>query len=98
MAGFLLACLPVAAQTQQPIGVNCGGANYTDSNGQVWQADTGFNTGTASPNAAVTAGSSDFQHKPNSRSQFQLHGPKIDPHPSRLTVHVHARSFVLLFG
>ncbi len=31
MAGFLLACLPAAAQTQQPIGVNCGGANYTDS-------------------------------------------------------------------
>jgi len=59
MAGFLLACLPAAAQTQQPIRVNCGGAVYTDSNGQVWQADTGFNTGTASTNTAVTTGSSD---------------------------------------
>ena len=59
MAGFLLACLPAAAQTQQPIRVNCGGANYTDSNGQVWQADTGFNTGTASTNTAVTTGTSD---------------------------------------
>ncbi len=43
MAGLLLAGLPAAAQTQQPIRVNCGGANRTDSNGQVWQADTGFN-------------------------------------------------------
>lgn len=59
MAGILLACLPAAAQTQQPIRVNCGGANYTDSNGQVWQADFGFNTGTASTNTAVTTGTSD---------------------------------------
>jgi len=59
MAGILLACLPAAAQTQQPIRVNCGGANYTDSNGQVWQADTGFNTGTGSANTAVTTGTSD---------------------------------------
>jgi hypothetical protein len=59
MAGFLLVCLPAAAQTQQPIRVNCGGANYTDSNGQVWQADTGFNTGTASANATITTGTSD---------------------------------------
>jgi hypothetical protein len=58
-AGFLLACLPAAAQTQQPIRVNCGGTNYTDSDGQVWQADTGFNTGTASANTAVTIGTSD---------------------------------------
>jgi hypothetical protein len=59
MAGFLLACLPAAAQTQQPIRVNCGGANYTDSNGQAWQADTGFNTGTASTNTALTTSTSD---------------------------------------
>jgi len=59
MAGLLLAGLPAAAQTQQPIRVNCGGANRTDSNGQVWQADTGFNTGTASANGAVTTGTSD---------------------------------------
>jgi len=59
MAAFLLACLPRAAQTQLPVRVNCGGASYTDSNGQVWKADTGFNTGTGSSNTAVTTGTSD---------------------------------------
>jgi hypothetical protein len=59
LAGFLLACLPAAAQTQQPIRVNCGGPVYTDTNGQVWQADTGFNTGTGSTNTATTTGTSD---------------------------------------
>jgi hypothetical protein len=59
LAGFVLACLPAAAQTQQPIRVNCGGTSYTDTNGQVWQADSGFNTGTASSNTATTTGTSD---------------------------------------
>ena len=58
IVGFLLACLPVAAQTQQPIRINCGGASYTDSNGQVWQADTGYNTGIASTNTATTTATS----------------------------------------
>ncbi len=59
VAGFVLACLPAAAQTQQPIRVNCGGSSYTDSSGQVWQADTGYNTGTGSTNTMTTAGTSD---------------------------------------
>jgi hypothetical protein len=59
LAGLLLAALPAAAQTQQPIRVNCGGAAYTDSNSQVWQADFGYNTGTASTNTATTTGTSD---------------------------------------
>ena len=59
LAGCVLACLPAAAQTQQPIRVNCGGPSYTDSNGQFWQADTGYNTGTASTNTQVTTGTSD---------------------------------------
>ena len=59
LAGFVLACLPAAAQTQQPIRVNCGGAAYTDTNGQVWQADAGYNTGTATTNTATTTGTSD---------------------------------------
>jgi hypothetical protein len=59
VAGFLLACLPAAAQTQQPIRVNCGGSIYTDSNGQVWQADTGYNTGTGSTNTTTTTGTGD---------------------------------------
>jgi hypothetical protein len=59
IAGFLLAGMPAAAQTQQPIRINCGGASYTDTNSQVWQADSGYNTGTASTNIATTAGTSD---------------------------------------
>jgi Malectin domain len=63
LLGFIamgvLACLPAAAQTQQPIRVNCGGPSYTDTNGNVWQADTGYNGGTASTNTATTAGTSD---------------------------------------
>lgn len=55
----VLACLPAAAQTQQPIRVNCGGSTYTDTTGQVWQADNGFNTGTASSNSNNTTGTSD---------------------------------------
>lgn len=54
VAGFLLACLPPAAQTQQPVRVNCGGPSYTDTNGQVWQADTGYNTGVTSTNTVVS--------------------------------------------
>lgn len=59
VAGCVLACLPAAAQTQQPIRVNCGGTSYTDTNGQIWQADYGFNTGIASTNTATTTGTSD---------------------------------------
>ena len=59
IAGFLLVSLPAAAQTQQPIRINCGGAAYTDTNGQVWQADFGYNTGTVSTNTATTTGTSD---------------------------------------
>lgn len=39
------ACLPAIAQAQAPIRVNCGGPNYTDSKGDVWQADFGFKQG-----------------------------------------------------
>jgi len=41
----MIASLPVAAQTQQPIRVHCGGSVYTDSKGQVWQADYGYSGG-----------------------------------------------------
>src|SRR5204863_3282612 len=46
----------LAAQ-QSPIRVNVGGSSYTDSKGQVWSADFGFNTGSLSgcaPGATVT--------------------------------------------
>lgn len=43
---FLVAlCFPKGVSAQQPIRVNCGGPAYTDSNGQLWQADTGFSGG-----------------------------------------------------
>jgi hypothetical protein len=49
IVAFLVALgLPTAAQTQQPIRINCGGGSYTDSKGQVWSPDYGYNVGTAS--------------------------------------------------
>ena len=50
--------LPAAAQ-QQPIRVNCGGPVYTDSKGQVWGADTDFNSGQVSVIAATISGTAD---------------------------------------
>ena len=56
-----LVCLPVAAQTQQTIRVNAGGAVYQDSKGQSWSADYGYNAGTLSNSApkATVSGTSD---------------------------------------
>jgi hypothetical protein len=59
VAGLVLTCLPAAAQTQQPIRINCGGPAYTDTTGQLWQADKGYNTGTAFTINATTAGTTD---------------------------------------
>jgi Malectin domain len=57
---FLLAlCFPKGVLAQQPIRVNCGGAAYTDSKGQLWQADTGYNSGSVSSISAVVSGTSD---------------------------------------
>jgi hypothetical protein len=55
----LLLSLPAAAQTQQPIRVKCGGPAYTDSKGQVWAADNGFNGGLVSKTAGPVSGTSD---------------------------------------
>jgi hypothetical protein len=51
-------CLPKGVLAQQPIRVNCGGAAYTDSKGQVWQADTGYNWGNVSSIPATVSGTS----------------------------------------
>lgn len=59
LALALAACLPAAAQTQTPIRVNCGGPTYTDSKGQVWQADFGFSGGTSETISNTVAGTSD---------------------------------------
>jgi hypothetical protein len=60
-----LMCLPVGAQTQQPIRVKCGGAGFTDSKGHVWAPDSGFNGGSVSAAFGSVAGTSDpeiYQH------------------------------------
>ncbi|MGC1417678.1 MAG: malectin domain-containing carbohydrate-binding protein [Candidatus Acidiferrum sp.] len=67
--------LPVAAQTT--VRVNCGGPSYSDSRGQAWQADFGFNGGSAGSVTGAVAGTSDpllyenFRKNPTSYS-FQV--------------------------
>lgn len=56
---LILAALPVQAQTFTPIRVHCGGSAYTDSNGNVWQADNGFSGGLAYWQAATVSGTPD---------------------------------------
>jgi opacity protein-like surface antigen len=48
-----------SAQVQAPIRVRCGGPQYTDTKGQVWQADNGYNTGTISTTGQPITGTSD---------------------------------------
>jgi len=50
---------PKVVLAQQPIRVNCGGAAYTDSKGQVWQADYDFSGGMLNPRSATIAGTAD---------------------------------------
>jgi hypothetical protein len=57
---FLVAlCFPKAVLAQQPIRVNCGGPGYTDSKGQVWQADHGFSGGMLNLRLATMTGTAD---------------------------------------
>jgi hypothetical protein len=56
---FLFAALPSAAQTQPPIRIKCEGPNYTDSRGQLWQADYGYNGGALSSLPATIKGTVD---------------------------------------
>lgn len=51
--------LPAFSQTQAPIRVNCGGSAYTDSKGQLWQADAGFNTGSTFSTSVSVSGTTD---------------------------------------
>lgn len=55
----LLAGLPAAAATSVPLRVHCGGANYTDTKGNVWQADFGFQEGKAETNTGAISGTPD---------------------------------------
>jgi hypothetical protein len=55
----LLLSVSAAAQAQQPIRVKCGGAAYTDSKGQAWAADNGFNGGLVSKTTGTVSGTPD---------------------------------------
>lgn len=53
----IFVCL--GAQTQAPIRSICGGKADTDSKGNLWQADFGYNDRTISANADMIAGTTD---------------------------------------
>ena len=57
VAFALSVCLSAAAQT--PVRVNCGGPQYTDSKGNVWQADFGFKEGKSIANTVAVTGTPD---------------------------------------
>jgi hypothetical protein len=52
-------CFPKGVLAQQPIRVNCGGSSYTDSNKQLWLADTSFSGGTIETIATSVSGTPD---------------------------------------
>ena len=52
-------CFTKGVLAQEQILVKCGGAGFTDSKGQVWQADAGYNWGNVSSIPAVVNGTSD---------------------------------------
>jgi large repetitive protein len=56
---IVLTAGPIAAQTQQPVRVKCGGPALTDSKGQSWAADFGFDGGSVSLMQGAVAGTSD---------------------------------------
>jgi hypothetical protein len=59
IALFLFAAAPAVAQIQSPLRVNCGGPAYTDSKGQLWQADSGYVGGQISTTTNIVTGSPD---------------------------------------
>jgi hypothetical protein len=59
IALVLLTSFASSAQTQQPIRIKCEGPNYTDSKGQLWQADYGYNGGALSNLPATIKGTAD---------------------------------------
>ena len=56
---MLWVCAPSFSQTQNAIRVKCGGASYTDTKGQIWQADTDYTGGEVSKIAATMTGTAD---------------------------------------
>jgi hypothetical protein len=64
----------LAASNSVPLRVNCGGSQYTDSKGQIWQADFGFVGGSAGSVSTAILGTpdptllKDFRREPASYS------------------------------
>ena len=56
---LMVLSFPVGIQAQQPIRVKCGGPGYTDSKGQAWQADWGYNTGNSYTDSTSVSGTPD---------------------------------------
>jgi Malectin domain len=53
-------CLPAAVQAQQKIvRMNCGGSAYTDTKGNIWQADADFSGGSVSTAPVQVTGTAD---------------------------------------
>lgn len=68
IAFLFLSSFTVSAQTQQPIRVKCGSSSsITDSKGQVWAADYGFNSGEISKVQSPVLGTSDQELFENGR-------------------------------
>jgi len=94
LAFLLLLQLPAAAQTVPPVRVNCGGPSYTDSKGQVWQADNGFQGGRLETISTNITGTPDpqlfeeFRANPGSYSfkipngQYQVNLYFAEAHPA----------------
>lgn len=59
LALAVVACEPASGQMFTPIRINAGGSAYTDSVGNVWSADTGFNTGAPWTESVAIAGTVD---------------------------------------
>ena len=59
LAFAALMSVPVFAEAQKPIRIKCGGAALTDSQGQVWAADYGFNGGHLSLTEDAIGGTTD---------------------------------------
>ena len=59
LIALVFSSIPAMGQTQAPVRVNCGGGGYTDSKGQVWDADRGFNTGTTLSSSTRIRGTTD---------------------------------------
>lgn len=55
----LLGLSPAVAATSTSLRVNCGGPQYTDSKGQIWQADVDFTGGAAASVATPIIGTPD---------------------------------------